>query len=76
MTFFALNRRHAGLALPYEVIGYRTWEEQTVSQDYYPILKAQDFGFLLAQINAERASCGLSPVNAPAPGNSHARPVS
>jgi hypothetical protein len=73
---FALNRRFAGCALPLSLIGYRLWDEQTVAQSNYPALKAMDFEFLTAQINAERRLAGLPAIISPEPGGSKVRAVS
>jgi glycosyltransferase involved in cell wall biosynthesis len=70
---FSLNRTRSGWALPFSLIRYRTWEEQTVAQGYYPELKALDFAFLIATLNAERAAAGLGPITAPEPGGSKVR---
>lgn len=68
---FALNRVAPGWSLPHCVIRYRVWDEQTVSQGFYPRLKELDFAFLAAHLNADRAHAGLPSVVPPASGGSH-----
>ena len=69
----ALNRHYAGWALPISLVGCRLWDAQTIAQAYYPALKALDFAFLGAHVNAERAQAGLGPVSVPTPGGSNVR---
>lgn len=73
---FAVNRIAEGWALPYPLIRYRTWAEQTVAQDFYPDVKALDFAFLAAWVNAERAHNGLDAISRPPAGGSQVRPPS
>jgi hypothetical protein len=62
-----LNRQFTGWSLPIPLTRLRRWAKQTVAQPFWLELKAEDFSFLAAHINAERAMSGLQPVRAPNP---------